>query len=119
MIQKGTYVSPADSCGVIWVKVFHLYYGFNRKVAKTGSFIKSSVKETKPNNWLVKKSKVKGIVIRTQKELKKVDGTTIKFKTNSVILLKKRMNTYGNRLVGPIPSTIRRRKFLNSFPGRI
>lgn len=119
MIQKGTRVSPADSCGVIWAKVFHLYYGFNRKVAKTGSFVKSSVRETKPNNWLVKKSKVKGIVIRTKKELTKLDGTTIKFKSNSVILLKKRMNTYGNRLLGPIPATIRRKKFLHSFSGRI
>lgn len=119
MIQKGTRVSPADSCGVIWVKVFHLYYGFNRKVAQTGNFVKSSVKETKPNNWLVKKSKVKGIIIRTKKELVRIDGTTLKFKANSVILLKKRMNTYGSRLLGPIPYTIRRKKFLNSFPGRI
>lgn len=119
MIQKGTYVSPADSCGVIWVKVFHLYYGFNRKIARTGNFVKVSVKETKPDNWLLKKSKVKGIVVRTKKELSKIDGTTIKFKTNSIILLKKRMNSYGGRLLGPVPSTIRRRKFLNSFPGRI
>ena len=48
-----------------------------------------------------------------------MDGTTLKFKTNSVILLKKRMNSYGNRLMGPVPNTIRRRKFINSFPGRI
>jgi len=119
MIQKGTMVSPADSCGVMWVKVFHLYYGFSRKVTKTGGFVKASVRETKPNNWLLKKSKVKGIVIRTRKEVKKKDGTTIKFQSNSVILLKKRMNTYGNRLLGPIPYTIRRRKFINSFSGRI
>lgn len=78
-----------------------------------------SVKETKPDNWLLKKSKVKGIIIRTRKELTKLDGTTLKFKSNSIILLKKRMNSYGNRLLGPIPSTIRRRKFLNSFPGRM
>lgn len=96
-----------------------MYYGFNRKVAKTGSFVKVSVKETKPDNWLLKKSKVKGIIIRTRKELTKLDGTTLKFKSNSIILLKKRMNSYGNRLLGPIPSTIRRRKFLNSFPGRM
>ena len=119
MVQKGTYVSPADSCGVTWAKVFHLSYGFDRRVAKTGNFIKVSIKETKPDNWLAKKSKVKGIVVRTKKELSKLDGTTIKFKTNSVILLKKRMNSYGSRLLGPVPSTIRRRKFLNSFPGRM
>jgi len=119
VIQKGTYVSPADSCGVIWVKVFHLYYGFSRKIAKTGDFIKASVKETKPNNWLIKKSKVKGIIIRTRHMLIKNDGTSLKFKNNSTVLLKKRMSSYGGRLLGPIPATIRRRKFINSFPGRM
>lgn len=119
MIQKGTYVSPADSCGALWVQTFHLYYGFSRKIAKTGDFTKSSVKETLPNNWLVKKTKVKGIIVRTRKELIKRDSSFIKFKYNAIILLKKRLNTYGGRLSGPIPNTIRRKKFLNSFSGRI
>lgn len=119
MIQKGTYVSPADSSGVIWVNVFHLYYGYSRKTAYTGDFIKSSVRETKPDNWLLKKSKVKGIVIRTKKELIRFDGSFFKFKSNSVVLLKKRMTAYGSRLFGPIPLTIRRKKFVNSFPGRV
>lgn len=119
MIQKGTYVSPADSSGVIWVNVFHLYYGYNRKVAYTGDFIKSSIRETKPSNWLIKKSKVKAIVIRTKKELIRFDGIFYKFKSNSAVLLKKRMTPYASRLFGPIPRTIKRKKFVNTFPGRV
>ena len=119
MIQKGTFVSPADNSGVIWARVFHLYYGFNRKVTKTGGFVKVSVRDTLPNNWLSKKTKSKAIVLRTRKELQRLDGSTIKFSNNNVILLKKRMNCYGSTLLGPIPNTIRRRKFVRSFAGII
>lgn len=119
MIQKGTMVSPADNSGVLWARVFHLYYGFNRKVSKTGGFIKVSVRETIPDNWLVKKTKTKAIILRTNKELRRIDGSFIRFSKNKVILLKKRMNCYGSALNGPIPNTIRRKKFVRSFAGVI
>lgn len=119
MIQKGTYVSPADNSGVLWARVFHLHYGFNRKFSYTGGFAKVSVRNTLPNNWLKKKTKCKSILIRTKKELKKLDGSYIRFIKNDVILLKKRMNCYGSVILGPIPDTIRRRKFSRSFAGTI
>jgi len=119
MIQKGTFVSPADNSGVLWARVFHLHYGFSRRIAYTGGFAKVSVRETLPNNWLSKKTKCKAIILRTRKELKKFDGSYVRFNTNSVVLLKKRMNCYGTVILGPIPSTIRRRKFSRSFPGII
>lgn len=119
MIQKGTYTSPADNCGAIWIKVFHLYYGYSHKIAHTGDFFKGSVRETIPDNWLLKKTKVKGIIVRTAKQLHKPDGSHLRFDENAVVLLKKRMTTYGGRLMGPVPLTIRRRKFLSSFPGRL
>jgi ribosomal protein L14 len=50
MIKKFTYMEPVDNCGVWWVSVFHLYYGFNRKTAYCGNFVKVSVKRTKPSN---------------------------------------------------------------------
>jgi ribosomal protein L14 len=50
MIKKGTHLSPIDKCGVWWVSVFHLYYGFNRKTAYCGNFVKVSVRKTKAKN---------------------------------------------------------------------
>jgi ribosomal protein L14 len=50
MIKKGTYLIPADNCGVWWVSVFHLYYGFSRKTAFCGNFVKVSVKRTRAHN---------------------------------------------------------------------
>jgi large subunit ribosomal protein L14 len=112
-------MEPVDNCGVWWVSVFHLYYGFNRKTAYCGNFVKVSVKRTKPANWLKKKSKVKAIIIRTKKEFLKNDGSWLKFFDNSVVLLKKRLNTQGKILEGPINNTIKRRKFKNAFPGAL
>lgn len=119
MIQKGTFVSPVDNSGVLWARVYHLYYGFNRRVSYTGGFVKVSVRQTLPNNWLSKKTKCKAIVLRTRKEITKIDGTTLRFSKNNVVLLKKRMNCYGTTLLGPIPNTIRRKKFSRSFAGII
>ena len=99
--------------------MFHLYSGFSRKTAYTGNFIKASIKVTRPNNWLKKKTKVHGIIIRTKKEIYRHDGTTINFKHNNVILLKKRLTPRGKEIYGPTTKAIKRKKFINSFAGLI
>lgn len=117
MIKKHTGMVPADTSGALWVSVFHLYFGFNRKTAYCGNFVKVSVRRAKPEHWLRKKSKVKGIVIRVRKEVLKYDGSWIKFSDNAIILLKKRLNTHGKKIIGPITYSVRREKFRNSFAG--
>lgn len=99
--------------------MFHLHYGYSRRISHTGGFAKVSVRSTIPNNWLSKKTKCKSIIIRTKKELRKVDGSYLRFLKNDVVLLKKRMNCYGSVILGPIPNTIRRRKFSRSFSGTL
>lgn len=116
MIYKESFMIPADRCGVFWIKVFHLYTGWFRKVAYTGNFVKGSVREAKSNNKLKKKSKVSGIIIRVCKEIKKSDSSILKFSQNNVVLLKKRMTPKGREVTGPIVWNIRRRKFRSSFP---
>lgn len=119
MIKKKTWVVPADRCGVWWVKVFHLYRGFSRKTAYTGDFIKGSVRVTKPENWISKKTKVHGIVVRVNKEVYRNDGTSIRFFENNVVLLKKRLTPKGKELYGPVTKVIKKKKFINSFIGLI
>ena len=119
MIYKSSKLVPADKCGVWLVKVFHLYRGFNRKVAYTGDFIKCSVKKTRPENWLKKKIKTKGIVVRTKKEVFKRDGSFVKFFFNNAVLLKKRMTPQGKEIFGPTLYNIKRKKFVSSFVGII
>ena len=119
MIYKSSKLIPADKCGVWLVKVFHLYRGFSRKVAHTGDFIKCSVKKTRPENWLKKKIKTKGIIVTTRKEVFKRDGSFVKFFYNNAVLLKKRMTPQGKEIFGPTLYNIKRKKFVSSFVGTI
>lgn len=119
MIQKGTYLIPMDKCGVWWVSAFHIYKGFHKKIGKSGDFIKISVKNTRPDNWVLKKSKLNAIIMLTKKEIVLNDGSHIKFKYNNVVLLKKRLTAKGKEIVGPGLKIIRRKKFLMSFSNTI
>jgi large subunit ribosomal protein L14 len=119
MFQKNSYLVPSDKCGVWWVSVIHLYGGFFRKVSNVGDFVKVSVKKTRPDNWLKKKTKTKGIVVRSRKELFKSDGSTVSFSINNIVLLKKRTTPHGSVIFGPTIKNLKRKKFLTSFPGVI
>jgi len=108
-----------DRCGVWWVNVFHIYKGFTHRIGKSGNFIKVSVRNTRPNNWVLKKTKLNSIIMLVKKEVKLIDGSSVKFKFNNCILLKKRLNTKGKEIVGPGLKSIKRKKFLVSFSGII
>jgi len=96
-----------------------LYRGFSRKTAYTGDFVKTSVKITRPENWLKKKSKIHGILVRLKKEVYRTDGSSILFFNNNIILLKKRLTPRGKQIYGPVSKTIKRKKFIYSFAGLI
>lgn len=119
MIQKQSKLVPTDQCGVFWVRVFHLYRGGQRKVSHIGGFVKTSAIVVKTDNWLKKKSKVRGVIVRVRKESIKRDRSFIKFKTNNIVLLKKRLTPRGKELLGPVDEKVRRRKFVSSFSGAI
>lgn len=119
MIQKGTYLIPVDKCGVWWVGVFHIYGGFKKRIGRNGNFVKVSVKSTRPDNWVSKKSKLNGIVTLTKKEVKLIDGSYFKFKNNNVVLLKKRLSAKGKEIMGPCLKIIKRKKFMMSFSGTL
>jgi large subunit ribosomal protein L14 len=119
MIQKASIVIPSDKSGVLTANVFHLYKGFSRKVAHFGDFIKVSIRKTKPENVLTKKSKKKAIIVRTKKSIMLCDGSTIRYNYNSVIILKKRLTPEGKEIYGPITRNFKKKKFLSSFSGLI
>jgi ribosomal protein L14 len=115
MIYKNTYIIPADNCGVFWVKIFHLYTGGFRTVSFTGDFAKGSVRDTRTNNKIKKRSKTACFIIRTAKSTPKHDNSFFIFFENNAILLKKRMTPKGTDVIGPILNIIKRKKFKNSF----
>lgn len=119
MIIKNSFLTPIDKNGVWLVKVFHLYGGFLKKFAISGSFLKISVRKIKLNSLVLKKSKYKTILILTKKLIKKSDFSYFKFKLNTCVLLKRRLTPIGKEIFGPSISIIKRKKFLYSFSGII
>jgi large subunit ribosomal protein L14 len=117
VVQKETNLKPIDRCGVWSVRIFHLYGGSFRNCSTISNFVKISVKKTRANNWIPKKSKLKAIVVTVKKEILKMDGSYIKFRSNNAVLLKKRLTPKGKILVGPVSINIRRKRFLSSFCG--
>lgn len=119
MIQKFSVIVPVDRSGVLKIRVFHLYLGGRRKVSVPGDFVKGSAIEVKPENWIKKKSKLNSILVRLKKESYRTDGSWVKFKNNSSVLLKKRLTPKGKELYGPIDFSVKRRKFISSFSGQL
>ena len=119
MIQKSSILVPSDKSGVYTVNTFHLYRGFSRKFSKFSEYIKISVRKTKPENLLTKKTKRKAVIIRTKKAVTLGDGTLVRFNYNGVVILKKRLTPEGKEIFGPIIRNFKKKKFLSSFSGLI
>jgi len=119
MIQKESILKPADNCGVIRSKVFHVYKGSKGKLAFYGDFLKTSAKIVKPDNPIKKKTKMRAILIRTKFIKNRKDGSSLYFKRNSLILLKKRLTPKASNLKGPVSRNVRRKKFISSFSKNI
>lgn len=124
MIFKETWLSISDNTNVRWLQAFQLYKGFKRKSSKIGFFLKGSAKIVEPPRIEYKGFKFKfnkkgdicrGLIIRNKYRILRKDGTPLFFKQNSIILLKKKLELKSKYLYGPIPSQIKRKKFLNLF----
>jgi ribosomal protein L14 len=119
MVKKETFLHPVDKCGVKVVKCFHILQGFNHSTAFVGHFLRISVRKRVNTCKFKKGKKMKSILIRTQFYNVKNDGSIFTVNENGCVLLKKRLTPRGKEIKGPISTLIRRRKFTNSFAGKI
>ena len=119
MIIKESFLKPVDKCGIKIVKCFHILQGFSHKTAFVGHFLRVSVRKSKYNSKFKKGKKMKSFLIRTKYKNHKKDGSVFSIKDNGCVMLKKRLTPRGKEIRGPISTLIRRRKFTNSFAGKI
>ena len=115
MVQKSTIAGVSDKSGIFNVNIWHLYRGFSRKTAYFGDYLKISVRDTKPNNWILKKAKRKAILVRSKKELKISDGSYVNFMGNDVVVLKKRLTPEGSEVFGAILRSFKKCGSIRSF----
>lgn len=119
MILKQTWLSVSDNTNVRWLRVFHLYKGFFRRVTTSGFFIKGSARIVEPPRLEYKGFKFKfnkkgdicrGLVFRTAYATNRYDGSATRFRSNVTILIKKKFNIKSKYILGPSTCLLKRKK---------
>jgi ribosomal protein L14 len=116
LIQKTSILGTSDITGVITVNCFHLYQNKKKKHTGFGRFIKISTRCVLSAYRKLRKKKFKAIVILLKYNFIKPDSSSIKFKKNTCIILKRRVIALSKLVTGVCPYNLRRKKFLTSFP---
>jgi large subunit ribosomal protein L14 len=112
MIQTETVLDVADNSGAKRVRCIKVLGGSKRKYASIGDIVVVSVKDAAPNGKVKKGQVVRAVVVRTAKELRRPDGSYIRFDTNSAVLINKDNEPVGTRIFGPVARELRARRFM-------
>ncbi|MBX2801413.1 MAG: 50S ribosomal protein L14 [Myxococcales bacterium] len=112
MIQTESVLDVADNSGAKRVKCIKVLGGSKRKYASVGDVIVVSVKDAAPNGKVKKGQLARAVVVRTRKEVRRVDGSYIRFDNNSAVLINKENEPLGTRIFGPIARELRARRFM-------
>ncbi|HEY0426861.1 MAG TPA: 50S ribosomal protein L14 [Pyrinomonadaceae bacterium] len=112
MIQMQTNLAVADNSGAKRVVMIMPIGGSTGKIARLGDKIKVTVKEAAPDGT-VKKGKVyNAVIVRTRKEVRRKDGTYIRFDENAAVLIKDDGTPIGTRVFGPVARELREKNFM-------
>ena len=115
MIQLRSILEVADNSGAKKVMCFHIMGGSRRRYASLGDTIVVSVKEATPNASVKKGDVAKAVVVRTVKEVRRIDGSYIRFDQNAAVLINAQGEPIGTRIFGPVARELRQRKFMKIF----
>lgn len=111
MIQTESRLRVADNSGAKEVLCIHVLGGSTRRYASIGDEIVVSVKQASPGG--IKKGTVsKAVIVRTRKEIRRKDGTYIRFDDNAVVLLNNQGEPRGTRIFGPVARELRDRDYM-------
>ncbi|ANH78438.1 50S ribosomal protein L14 [Candidatus Chlamydia sanziniae] len=112
MIQQESQLKVADNTGAKKVKCFKVLGGSRRRYASVGDVIVCSVREVEPNTSMKKGDVIKAVIVRTRRHIIRKDGSTLRFDTNSCVVIDDKGNPKGTRIFGPVAREIRDRGFV-------
>ena len=112
MIQQETMLQVGDNTGAKRVLCIKVLGGSSRRYATVGDIIIASVKEASPGGVVKKGDVVKAVVVRTKKEIRRVDGTYIAFSENAAVIIDDNNNPRGTRIFGPVARELREKNFM-------
>ena len=112
MIQMQSNLDVADNSGARTVQCIKVLGGSGRKTAAVGDIIVVSIKEAIPRGRVKKGDVHRAVIVRTSKEVRRNDGTCIRFDKNAAVLVNKSNEPIGTRIFGPVTRELRSRKFM-------
>ncbi len=112
MIQAETRLTVADNSGAKVLYCIKVLGGSRRRYASIGDIIVVAVKEAIPNAKVKKGEVLKAVVVRTKKEIRRPDGSYIRFEDNSAVLINQGGEPIGTRIFGPVARELRARRFM-------
>ncbi|MCX7021654.1 MAG: 50S ribosomal protein L14 [bacterium] len=111
MIQQETVVNITDNSGAKKALCIKVLGGTRRRYASVGDIIVVTVKEALPTSNVKKGTVIKAVVVRTRKEIRRKDGSYIRFDDNAVVLINETGEPVATRVFGPVARELREKKF--------
>ncbi len=112
MIQAETNLDVADNSGARRVQCIKVLGGSKRKYASVGDVIVVSVKDAIPRGRVKKGDVMQAVVVRTAKDIRRTDGTSIRFDSNAAVLINKQGEPVGTRIFGPVTRELRAKRYM-------
>ncbi|MDL2271691.1 50S ribosomal protein L14 [Desulfovibrio sp. OttesenSCG-928-I05] len=112
MIQVESRLQVADNSGAKEVACIKVLGGSKRRYASVGDIIMISVKDAMPHSKVKKGDVMEAVIVRTKKEVRRPDGSYIKFDSNAAVLLTKQGEPVGTRIFGPVARELRAKNFM-------
>jgi len=105
-------LEAADNSGAKRLRCLKVLGGSKRKYATVGDVIVVSIKDAVPNGKVKKGQVARAVIVRTTKEVRRADGSYIRFDDNSAVLVNKENEPVGSRIFGPVARELRAKKFM-------
>jgi large subunit ribosomal protein L14 len=112
MIQQESRLKVADNTGARELLCIRVLGGSKRRYARLGDVIVGTVKEAIPGGTIKRGEVVKAVVVRTKKELRRQDGTYIRFDDNACVIINDQQQPRGTRIFGPVGRELRDKRFM-------
>ena len=113
MIQVETNLEVADNSGARRIQCIKVLGGSKRRYASVGDVIVVTVKEAIPRGRVKKGEIVRAVVVRTAKDIRRRDGSAIRFDSNAAVLISPQGEPIGTRIFGPVTRELRAKKYMN------
>lgn len=112
MIQHRSILTPADNTGAKRLQCIRVLGGYRKRYARIGDVVTVSIKEAQPHSMVKKGEVAHAVIVRTRKEMRRSDGSYVRFDDNAAVLIdKKNGEPRGSRIFGPVARELRTRGF--------